>query len=352
MQRTPQIVFTRASKGVSAGRTARRRAITPATAWIFGLALSISAGARAERDHMVIQGQTLARIASHYGVTVASLAAANGVTRGASLRPGQVLTVPDHGVVYVGPGDTLGGLAHRNQVSVAELARQNNLSPLAALRTGQRLTLPGQATAREQASAEKRWGAPKRRGFCTLYRVATQEQCRLRLIDVRGQVRRPALRELVHFLRPRTSRGGKEPHPRLIRLLAQVSDHFGGRPIHVISGYRKPGGYTKDTSRHVAGQAIDFRIPGVPLTELRDYCAKIDHVGVGYYPRTQFVHLDVRRTSARWTDYSGPGEAPLLARNGAAPPPAAGETTPSDEPAAEDDGQEPIDEQPGVVSDK
>ena len=251
-------------------------------------------------------------------------------------------------MVYVGPGDTLGGLAHRDQVSVAELARQNHLDPHAALRAGQRLTLPGQELARVQAAAERRWGAPKHPGICTLYRVATQEQCRLRLIDTSGRVRRPALHELVHFLRPRTSRGGKEPHPRLIRLLAQVSDHFGGRPIHVISGYRKPGGFTKDTSRHVAGQAIDFRIPGVPLTELRDYCS-IDHVGVGYYPRTQFVHLDMRRTSARWTDYSGPGEAPLLAGPGGAPP---APSDSSDEPASEDDGQEPIDEQPGSVSDK
>jgi hypothetical protein len=164
-------------------------------------------------------------------------------------------------------------------------------------------------------------------------------------------VRRPALRALTRFLRPRTSRGGKEPHPRLIRLLAQVSDHYGGREIHVISGYRKPGGYTKDTSRHVAGQAIDFRIPGVPLTDLRDYCDKIDHVGVGYYPRSQFVHLDVRRTAARWTDFSGPGEAPLIARKGQ-PLPLSAEAAPNDEPAAADDGQPPIDEQPGAVSDK
>ena len=162
-------------------------------------------------------------------------------------------------------------------------------------------------------------------------------------------MRRPALRALTRSCVPRGSRTGKEPHPRLIRLLAQVSDHFGGRQVDVISGYRKPGGYTKDTSRHVAGQAIDFRIPGVPLTELRDYCSKLDHVGVGYYPRSQFVHMDVRVTAARWTDYSGPGEAPQFARKGEPPPLARRERR---EPASADDGQAPVDEQPDAVSDE
>ena len=45
--------------------------------------------ARAERDHTVEPGQTLARIASRYGVSVSSLAAANGVARSAALRPGK-----------------------------------------------------------------------------------------------------------------------------------------------------------------------------------------------------------------------------------------------------------------------
>jgi uncharacterized protein YcbK (DUF882 family) len=327
------------------------RALRRIRSWVVMCAcIGVSHAAHAERDHTVEPGQTLARIASRYGVSVSSLAAANGVALSAALRPGQVLTVPDPGVVYVAPGETLGGIARRYDLSPAALAQQNQLGPTAALRVGQRLILPGHERAREQAVAAHRWGAPKRRGAVALYRVATEERRRFRLIDDRGRVRRPALRELSRFLRPRTSRVGKEPHPRLIRLLAQVSDHFGGREVHVISGYRKPGGYTKDTSRHVAGQAIDFRIPGIPLTDLRDYCEKIDHVGVGYYPRSQFVHLDVRRTAARWTDFSGPGEAPLIARKGQ-PLPIPGEPAASDEPASADDGQPPIDEEPGAVSD-
>ena len=311
------------------------------------LAAAWPVAARAEREHTVSKGQTLSRIASRYGVSMAALAAANNMAQSSALRPGQVLVVPDRGVVFAAPGDTLASIARRHDCSAVDLARQNHMPVQSSLRVGQRLTLPGVESARAQNVAEKRWGAPKRAGTLTLYRIATQEHTRLRVVDERGRVRRPALQVLKRFLRPRAERRGKEPHPRLIRLLAQVSNHYGGRQIDVISGYRKPGGYTKDTSRHVAGQAMDFRIPGVPLTELRDYCSKLDHVGVGYYPRSQFVHLDVRVTAARWTDYSGPGEAPQFARKGEPPP-----LDLEGEPAAEDDGKEPVDEAPDAISDQ
>jgi hypothetical protein len=58
------------------------------------------------------------------------------------------------------------------------------------------------------------------------------------------------------------------------------------------------------------GLACDFRVEGVKTAELRDYLRRtFDKVGVGYYPNSTFVHLDVRKDrSAFWIDYSGPGE--------------------------------------------
>jgi hypothetical protein len=58
------------------------------------------------------------------------------------------------------------------------------------------------------------------------------------------------------------------------------------------------------------GLACDFRVEGVKTAELRDYLRHtFDKVGVGYYPNSSFVHLDVRKDrSAFWIDYSGPGE--------------------------------------------
>jgi hypothetical protein len=58
------------------------------------------------------------------------------------------------------------------------------------------------------------------------------------------------------------------------------------------------------------GLACDFRVEGVKTAELRDYLRRtFEKVGVGYYPNSSFVHLDVRKDrSAFWIDYSGPGE--------------------------------------------
>ena len=97
-------------------------------------------------------------------------------------------------------------------------------------------------------------------------------------------------------------------HPRLLTLLARVSDTFGGRPIQLVSGYRL--GNTSKRSRHRKGRAIDFRIAGVPVTVVRDYLKTFDKVGIGYYPKSQFVHFDVRHQWTYWIDYSGPGQAP------------------------------------------
>jgi uncharacterized protein YcbK (DUF882 family) len=294
----------------------------------------------------VDRGQTLSGIADRYGVSVSSLAAANGLARDSSLREGQTLTVPERGVLYVSQGDTLASIARRHDVSVDELTRSNRLPAAGSLRIGQRLVLPGYEAAAKLQAAERRWGRTKRPGKATLYRDATRERRTLALVDRRGRVPPDTLRVLARLMRPRADkRRGKEPHPRLVRLLARVSDHFGGRPIHVISGYRRAGGYTKDTSRHVAGQAIDFRIPGVPLEALRDYCSKLRHVGVGYYPNSHFVHLDVRRRDARWTDRSRPGEAPSIVRPGE--PPVLDEENVPDEPPAPDDGKPPIEDAPG-----
>ncbi|MDH5674720.1 MAG: LysM peptidoglycan-binding domain-containing protein [Myxococcales bacterium] len=325
-----------------------KRSRPPRAALALALLLSFAGAppvARADLQHTVREGQNLARIARRYGVAVPNLAAANGLSTRAPLRPGQVLVVPSRGVVYVRPGQTLAAIARRHQVTAAQLAKQNRLRPDAVLRVGQRLLLPGFEAAEVEASAEKRWGRPKRPGTATFFRIKTEETRRVRLVDRRGRVRADAVRKLRHLMRPRDSRKRIDPHRRLLRLLAQVSDHFGGRQIQIVSGYRRPGGYTKKSSRHVAGHAIDFRVRGVPLKVLRDYCASFERVGVGFYPRSKFVHLDVRRKNARWTDWSRPGEAPMRRRpTSGGPKPPETEAELSSEPPAEDDGLSPLDD--------
>ena len=103
-----------------------------------------------------------------------------------------------------------------------------------------------------------------------------------------------------------------EVHPissGLIYLVAGLAGHF-GQPgaVLVIPGYRSPasnaalharssGVATK--SLHMQGMAMDIRISGVPLPRLRDAALALGRGGVGYYPDSDFVHVDVGRVR-RW----------------------------------------------------
>ena len=102
---------------------------------------------------------------------------------------------------------------------------------------------------------------------------------------------------------------------RLAQLIYEVDKHFGFKRVLVVAGYRAPRiarekGNPK--SPHKKGVACDFRIEGVTNTELRDFERTLPHVGVGYYPNSEFVHLDCdpsrNQHSAFWIDYSRPGE--------------------------------------------
>ena len=94
--------------------------------------------------------------------------------------------------------------------------------------------------------------------------------------------------------------------PALFDLLHQVQAlHGGRRTFEVISGYRCPatnaqlrqsrGGGVAQRSLHLDGRAIDVRLPGVALADLRDAALSLRGGGVGYYPREQFVHIDTGR---------------------------------------------------------
>ncbi|HEX6240435.1 MAG TPA: LysM peptidoglycan-binding domain-containing protein [Polyangiales bacterium] len=293
---------------------------------------SLGAGASA-RTHTVRSGQSLGSIARKYDVTVWSLAARNGIAPDASVREGQVLNLPEKGVVYINEGQTLWSVARRHNCSVEVLARENGLTTSSALRPGMRLRLPGVTpvthaaaqgahaaqqgkTVAAPAPGGKSWGTPQRPGRAELYRIATKQRLVISLVDGRGRVRNQAPSQLATFLRPRNSVKIKAPQKRLIALLAQVSDHFGGRRISVVSGYRLAGGNTSHVSRHVAGAAIDLHVEGVPNRALCDYLRHFDDVGVGFYPNSTFVHFDVRDRNAYWIDVSGPGQKAIyLARD-------------------------------------
>jgi LysM repeat protein len=263
-------------------------------------------------DHTVKPGQTLAGIAKRYDVTVWSLAAANRLEPTSTLKAGQVLQVPEKGVVYVNAGQTLWSVARRHGCTVEALLRTNGLKPGTSVRPGMRLVLPGHSPQEAGGrSNERDWGRPSHPGRVKLFRVGTGEKLNITLVDSRGRVRPEARRQMQRFMKPRNAKvNNKAPEKRLLSLLARVSDHFGGRNIHVISGVRKEGGYTKHESRHVKGAAIDLRVEGVSNRVLRDHLRHYDDVGVGFYPNSTFVHFDVRASNAYWVDISAPGQKP------------------------------------------
>jgi uncharacterized protein YcbK (DUF882 family) len=272
----------------------------------------LHASAHAQHKHTVQEGQTLGAIAHRYRVSVTNLAAANHLKKTSTLRIGQVLRIPPKGVVYVYPGQTLTGIAQMNKVSVNALARANRLSPEATLRVGQRLELPGYSRAEKENKARN----AILHGLVTLERPATQESLRVRLFDQRGRIDPKARARLSHFLRDRETKEQRRPNGRLMRVLAYLADHFNGRTIVVVSAFRSGA---DESSHHGKGRAVDVRVEGIPNETLRDYCLTLPKVGVGYYPRGSFVHIDVRNRAVYWVDWSRPGEPPLYLPPGETP---------------------------------
>jgi hypothetical protein len=103
-------------------------------------------------------------------------------------------------------------------------------------------------------------------------------------------------------------------HPRLLELVYRAVEHFEVPYVHVISAYRT----TRPTSRHNQGRAMDLVLPGVSDRGLANYLRRQGFVGVGVYPQSGFVHLDVRERSFFWVDYSLPGRRSRVRRVAAA----------------------------------
>lgn len=122
---------------------------------------------------------------------------------------------------------------------------------------------------------------------------------------VQGEYVPESLAEINHVLRDFRTDQVAAIDTGLLDLLSRVKLALGSaQPLQVISGYRSPAtnhvlsehssGVAKH-SLHMEGKAIDIRIPGVPLAELRRTGLALKGGGVGYYPASDFVHLDVGR---------------------------------------------------------
>jgi uncharacterized protein YcbK (DUF882 family) len=164
-------------------------------------------------------------------------------------------------------------------------------------------------------TAKKR--PPPKPKVIELLQVNTKEVLKLRYTDERGRPVRDLQKRANRFFRCHHTGTVGRMHPRLLRLLFETGRHWPGQRLEVVSGYRHPTVAKNPHSPHMKGLACDFRVVGVKNTDLRDYLRRAyPHIGVGYYPNSSFVHMDVRQgPSAFWIDYSGPGENALYSDN-------------------------------------
>lgn len=103
------------------------------------------------------------------------------------------------------------------------------------------------------------------------------------------------------------SSGNEHPiDPHLLDLVYRVQTHFAAHEIRIISGYRTPRHGA--VSNHGRGRAIDLVVPGAADEEVAKFARELGFVGVGVYPASGFVHVDVRERSFFWVDWSGPGK--------------------------------------------
>jgi uncharacterized protein YcbK (DUF882 family) len=136
--------------------------------------------------------------------------------------------------------------------------------------------------------------------------VNTGDEAEVNLFNHDGSYDVAALAEINHVLRCRRTDDEKSIDPRLLTLLSHVYDHFGGKTIEVVSGYRNQ---RKQTSNHFKGTASDIRIEGVSVKKLSAFAETLDNggMGIGQYPKAGFVHIDVRPPpSYRWIDSAPP----------------------------------------------
>jgi uncharacterized protein YcbK (DUF882 family) len=178
---------------------------------------------------------------------------------------------------------------------------------------GKRPTIPARKTVIRQVGKKK----PARPKVIELFHVNSKETLKLRFVDDRGRPVRDMQKRANRFFRCHHTGTTGRMNPRLLRLLFEVGRHWPGQRLEVVSGYRHPTVAKNPRSPHMKGLASDFRVVGVKNTDLRDYLRRaFPKTGVGYYPNSSFVHLDVRQgASAFWIDYSGPGENALYSDN-------------------------------------
>ncbi len=138
-----------------------------------------------------------------------------------------------------------------------------------------------------------------------LYNTHTAE--RIDIVYRRGDEYLPAaLAKLDYFLRDHVTGDVRHFDPHLYDILSDLTAAVGhpGGEIEIVCGYRTPTtneslrahttGVAKH-SLHIQAEAIDLRMPGINTLKLREAALALRRGGVGYYPHSDFIHVDTGR---------------------------------------------------------
>lgn len=193
------------------------------------------------------------------------------------------------------------------------------------------------AVSARTAATSARGRVASRLPIIALEHLTTHSAFRLRPDLPSGGFSAQQMRSLSTLLRCHHT-GQRHPiNRRLAEILYSTARHYRNAKLFIVAGYRAPRiarekGNPK--SPHKRGVACDFQVSGVAIEDVRDFLRGTFHnIGVGYYPNSGFIHVDVgRKRDAYWIDYSSPGQP---SRYNAAESPT--ESRPDERPGPESD---------------
>lgn len=181
---------------------------------------------------------------------------------------------------------------------------------------------PSVAPAR-YAQAVKAWHTPstgkkpledeRGRPMLSLYALNTGERLDVSATGEGGSFTARDLDRAAHLFREPSSGSEHPVEPRLLDLLYRIQRKFGAHEIRLVSGFRPgksaplKGPVHASGSNHSCGRAADIVVPGARDEDVAKFARDLGFVGVGIYPTSGFVHVDVRGRSYFWVDKSAPG---------------------------------------------
>lgn len=138
----------------------------------------------------------------------------------------------------------------------------------------------------------------------SLYNLHTEEKLKA-VYWADGEYQPDGLAEINYLLRDHRSGEHTEMDPQLLNLMFLLQQKAQSKQaFHIISGYRSPASNemlrksstgVAQKSLHTLGMAVDLRLPGIKLEALRDMAISLQGGGVGFYPKSDFIHIDTGR---------------------------------------------------------